>query len=179
VDQAIQRALATIPGDRFASAGDLAQALQGPANLSTARRAAGRRAPVAALTLVLGVLIGLGALFAWRRTHSGASVGIGTKTIAVLPFENLGDTADAYFADGITDEVRGKLSQLSGLAVIARASSNEYRRSAKPLQQIARELSVEYLLTATVRWETTPGAVRLVRVSPELVEVESGATPTM
>jgi TolB-like protein len=73
----------------------------------------------------------------------------------VLPFENLGDSTTEYFADGMTDEVRGKLSQVPRLAVIARASSNEYRRSTKPPQQIARELGAEYLLTATVRWEKT------------------------
>ncbi len=78
----------------------------------------------------------------------------------------------------MTDEVRGKLSQLSGLAVIARASSNEYRRSTKPPQQIARELGAEYLLTATVRWEKAPGAPSRVRVSPELVQIKPGGAPT-
>ena len=75
----------------------------------------------------------------------------------MLPFENLGDSAGAYFADGITNEVRGKLSQVTGLAVIARASSNEYRKTTKAPQQIARELGADYLLTATVQWEKTRG----------------------
>ena len=96
----------------------------------------------------------------------------------MLPFENLGDSAEAYFADGMTDEVRGKLSQVSGLAVIARASSNEYRKTTKAPQQIARELGADYLLTATVRWEKAGGGPSRVRVSPELIRVEPGAAPT-
>src|SRR5262249_14921096 len=102
----------------------------------------------------------------------------GAKRVAVLPFENLGDSADAYFADGMTDEVRGKLSQVAGLAVIARTSSNEYRKTTKAPQQIARELGADYLLTATVRWEKAAGGPSRVRVSPELIRVEPGAAPT-
>ena len=80
------------------------------------------------------------------------------SVLAVLPFENLGDSADAYFADGITDEVRGKLvAGLAGSQVIARGSSNEYRHTTKAPQEIARELGADYLLTATVRWEKAPG----------------------
>jgi tetratricopeptide (TPR) repeat protein len=62
--------------------------------------------------------------------------------------------------------------------VIARASSNEYRRSTKAPQQIARELGAQYLLTATVRWEKAGGAPNRVRVSPELIRVEPGGAPT-
>ena len=101
------------------------------------------------------------------------------KVLAVLPFENLGDSAQAYFADGVGDEVRGKLSHLTGLAVIARASSNEYRHTSKTPQQIARELGAEYLLSATVRWEKHADGTSRVRVSPELVRVERGAPPRM
>jgi serine/threonine-protein kinase len=129
--------------------------------------------------LGLGFLVGIGVLFAWRQSHGGAGAeGTGPKRVAVLPFENLGDSTAAYFADGITDEVRGKLSKLPGLAVIARASSNEYQRTTKPPQQIARELGADYLLTATVRWEKRPDGTSRVRVSPELVRVAPGAAPT-
>ncbi|MFL5492320.1 MAG: hypothetical protein ACJ8AV_12920, partial [Gemmatimonadales bacterium] len=75
----------------------------------------------------------------------------------MLPFENLGDSADAYFADGVTDAVRGKLSALPGLQVTARSSSSQYRKSDKTPQQIGQELGVQYLLTATVRWEKVGG----------------------
>ncbi len=85
----------------------------------------------------------------------------------MLPFENLGDSADAYFAEGVTDAVRGKLTALSGsgLAVIARASSVSYRGTTKPPAAIASELGVRYLLTGTVRFAGT-GDARRVEVEP-------------
>jgi eukaryotic-like serine/threonine-protein kinase len=198
IEQALTKALAPVPADRFNTAAEFARGLASPATGVTAGptrittpashpvpapvavTSAGRerRLPLAAVALALGFIIGLGVLFAWRRTHSAAEEGTGPKRLAVLPFDNLGDSAEVYFADGITNEVRGKLSQVSGLAVVARASSNEYRRTTKPPQQIARELGADYLLTATVQWEKVTGGPTRVRVSPELIRVEPGAAPT-
>jgi serine/threonine-protein kinase len=199
VDQAMRKALAAVPADRFSTVSQFGQALDtagqrdsgtagreavtaptavassAPAPVRPSRRPA---VPIAATALVLGILIGLGVLFAWSRSHTGTGEVTGERRLAVLPFENLGDSTTEYFADGMTDEVRGKLSQVPALAVIARASSNEYRRSTKSPQEIARELGAEYLLTATVRWEKTPGGPSRVRVSPELVQVRPGAAPT-
>lgn len=90
--------------------------------------------------------------------------------LAVLPFENLGDSSDAYFADGVADAVRGKLTSLPSLQVIARGSSVQYRSTTKTPPQIAQELGVRYLLTGTVRWARQGGSSR-VQVSPELVEI--------
>jgi len=98
--------------------------------------------------------------------------------LAVLPFENLGDSADAYFAEGVANEVRSKLTQLGGLAVIARVSSNEYRRTHRRPEEIARELGAEYLLTGTVQWLRGTGGTSRVRVSPELLEVARGRAPS-
>ena len=179
VDQALQRALAPLATDRFPTAGDLGRALQtrGITSPAASRGIGQWRSRVAATMLVPGLVIGAGALYAWLRTHAAGEETTAPTRVAVLPFENMGDSADAYFAEGMTDEVRGKLSQIAGLAVIARASSNEYRRSTKSPRQIAEELGVDYLLTATVRWEKTPGAPNRVRVSPELVRVGAGAAP--
>jgi serine/threonine-protein kinase len=197
-DAAIRRALAPVPADRFATMAQLGQALRqamAPAAATTSATGAAtpptaavpkseprprsRRTPVLASTLVLGILIGLGVLFAWRRSHpGGGNEASGAKIIAVLPFQNLGDSSTAYFADGITDAVRGKLSSVPGLQVIASQSSSEYRGSRKSLTEIARELDADYLLVARVRWAKGADGARRVEVSPELVQAEPGRPPT-
>jgi eukaryotic-like serine/threonine-protein kinase len=181
IDAALRKALAPVPADRWASAGDFARALEsaertGPATPAAARRSRG--IPVAALTLALGVFIGGGVLFAWREhnTRSGTASS-GPIRLAVLPFDNIGDSADAYFADGVTDAVRSKLTAISGLEVIASASSGQYRHTSKSPRQIGQELGVRYLLVGKVRWAKTQGAPSRVQVSPELIETTS-ATDT-
>ncbi len=132
---------------------------------------------VAALGLVGWVLRTRASTPAAATTSANAAPALTADGIAVLPFESLGDSADAYFADGITDAVRGRLMQLSGVRVIARASVQQYRGTSKTPAQIARELGVRYLLTGTVRWDKVPAggtgaaARSRVQVSPELVEV--------
>jgi serine/threonine-protein kinase len=192
LDDAIRKALAPAPADRFQTARELAAALQtassSPATTAPTQPAAtrpvpatalhSRVGPIAAAALVLGLLIGVGVLFAWRHSSGPAGTGrTGPSVLAVLPFENLGDSADAYFAGGLTDEVRAKLAQLPELSVIARGSSNEYLHTTKRTQDIARELGVDYLLSGTVRWEKHPDGTSRVRVIPELVEIRAGAAP--
>ena len=178
LDRAIGRALALVPADRYATAAEFARALAPTESTAAAPALArhGRRTPAALVTLVIGFAIGLGVLFAWRRSGRGDGA-TGPRMLAVLPFENLGGADDAYFADGVTDEVRGKLSNLAGIQVIARGSSMPYRNSTKSPRAIGGELGVRYLLTGTVRWERHPDGTSRVRVHPELVEVTDG-TPT-
>jgi TolB-like protein/Flp pilus assembly protein TadD len=131
--------------------------------------------PRISLVLVLGALVGVAVLFAWRRGLRGnEDTSREPRRVAVLPFENLGDSADAYFADGVANDLRAKLAQIGGLAVTARGSSNAYKGTGKTHQQVARELGVDYLLTATVQWEKAQGATSRVRVTPELVDVRAG-----
>jgi TolB-like protein/tetratricopeptide (TPR) repeat protein len=95
----------------------------------------------------------------------------------VLPFDNLGAAEDAAFADGITDEVRGKLAGIPGLRVSARTSSNGYKGTKKSPLEIGGELGVDYLLTGTIRWERGADGQRRVRVTPELIKTSDGSTP--
>jgi TolB-like protein len=101
----------------------------------------------------------------------------GALRIAVLPFENIGDSADAYFADGMADAVRGKLAGLRSLEVIARGSSVPYAGGKVQPGEIARDLGVNYLLTGTVRWARQAGGVSRVLVAPELVAMRANAAP--
>ena len=144
-----------------------------PRELRPDRRCRRRQIPVAAIALTAGLLIGGGLLFAWRHSGAGTGTPAGTRVVAVLPFDNLGDSSDAYFADGVTDEVRTKLGQVAGLEVIARGSSLEYRHTTKRPTEIAHDLGADYLLTGTVRWEKSAGTSR-VRVTPELVDARPG-----
>ena len=181
VEHTLTRALAPVVADRFPTAAEFARALQptvttpgvpgtpgtGPAGSHRASPGgrSRRRVPVAPLTLALGFLLGLGVLFAWRRSRVGGGEAGNSKVLAVLPFENLGDSADVYFSDGVSDEIRTKLAQVAGIQVIARGSSTEYRKTDKTPQQIARELGVDYLLTATVRWDKGREGTSRVRVA--------------
>ena len=188
VDRAIARALSRVAADRFPSAADFARALQDLEYTTTpvavpAPKARSpdlsirRRRALLALTILAVGLIGAWAFLVSRRTVEGGRTpdATGPKRLVVLPFQNLSDSADAYFADGITDEIRGKLASVPGLEVIARASSERYQGAPKSPAEIGRELNVEYLLAGTVRWAKGTGTSR-VRVSPELVRTGTGAT---
>jgi TolB-like protein/Flp pilus assembly protein TadD len=193
IGRAVNRALAKAPADRFPSAAEFARALEeagdGQAGDEQSRittpatpvqrvpvARGGRRGPLT-LVLAVGFVLGLGVLFGWLRSrHDTPAAGPGTtRLLAVLPFENLGSAEDEYFADGVSDEVRGKLAGLPGLQVTARSSSNQYKNTDKSPREIGRELGVEYLLTGTVRWDKGEGGSR-VRVSPELIRVTTGST---
>jgi serine/threonine-protein kinase len=96
------------------------------------------------------------------------------RMLVVLPFENLGSADQEYFADGITEEITGKLSGLSGLGVIARTSAVQYKKTTKGLKEIGAELGVGYVLQGTIRWGTAEGGSQRVRVSPALIKVSDG-----
>jgi TolB-like protein/DNA-binding SARP family transcriptional activator/Tfp pilus assembly protein PilF len=115
-------------------------------------------AAAAAMALLIGA-------FAWtfHRTSIGGSAGPGSyqaapwelptePSIAVLPFDNLsGDPEQAYFADGITDDIITNLSRFPTLFVIASNASFRYRDGAVKLRDIARDLGVRYLLEGSVQ----------------------------
>ena len=172
VDLALARALSLEPGDRFPSMAEFARALTEPAP----GRRVPRRAWIAVASLSTAVALAL-ALHqgGTPATPPAAPVAAPGTRLAVLAFENLGDSADAYFADGMADEVRAKLAGLPGLEVIARGSSSQYLGSGKSPALIGAELGVPYLLTGTVRWEKGPKRSR-VRVSPELIDARTGVT---
>jgi serine/threonine protein kinase/Flp pilus assembly protein TadD len=80
--------------------------------------------------------------------------------VAVLPFENLSeDRANAYFADGIQDEILTRLSKIAGLKVISRTSTERYKSKPENLAEIARQLGVAHVLEGSV--QKSGGTVRV------------------
>ena len=195
VDQALQQALSLRAADRFPTVQEFSRAatqvISTPSTASTAALSS-IPSPVATpavpaprrwLPYVAAIaMLAAGGAFLLRRSPAPAAQATATPAasvtrLAVLPFENRGDTADAYVAEGIADELRGKLTTIPGLEVIARGSSVQYRGTTKSQREIASELGVRYLLTGTVRWETSGGGRGRVRVSPELIDEGPSGAP--
>ena len=90
-------------------------------------------------------------LRSWSRQSAGPALSNPVRSLAVLPLESLsGDAAQDYFADGMTDELITDLGQISALRVISRTSVMSYKRTRKPLPQIASELKVDAVVEGTV-----------------------------
>jgi len=119
-----------------------------------------------ALPVFLAVVIAAGIWIAGRaRTRPPAAPGQ-LRKIAVLPLENLSpDQQQEYFADGMTDAITDQLARIEDLTVISRTSAMQYKRSHKPLPQIARELGVDAVIEGTVL-----RSGNRVRVSAQLIE---------
>ena len=114
----------------------------------TARR---RRYVGAAALVVAAVAIGL-IVLRHKRPLPTAGSAIPEKSIAVLPFENRSeDKANAYFADGIQDEILTRLSKIADLKVISRTSTQHYKSAPENLPEIARQLGVAHILEGSVQ----------------------------
>jgi TolB-like protein len=175
------RCLAKSAADRPQSARELMEVLNGVS--VTPGAGAPMRAPRtrAATRWVIGgalvaLAVGLVVMLSPRR-RATADVPTGAlphdtaaPRIVVLPLENRGVARDEFFADGMTDAIRGQLAQNAALAVLGPGAASRYKRTTKTPREIARELGVRYLLTGTVQWDGAPGASSRVRISPELVD---------
>jgi TolB-like protein/cytochrome c-type biogenesis protein CcmH/NrfG len=187
VEHAVSVALNKAVVDRPATARQFAELLTSPPPTSTTAPIAPAEAPAATgvdrkrgrwlagglVAIAIAVAVGLLRM----RGSATATSDDGTPVIAVLPFDYEGQPGDAYLADGVADEVRGKLARIGGLTVIARASSIEYRHTGKKPEEIARDLGVQYLLSGTLQWQKADSGAGRVRVRPELVEVQHGGAP--
>jgi TolB-like protein/DNA-binding winged helix-turn-helix (wHTH) protein/Tfp pilus assembly protein PilF len=117
------------------------------------------------------VLIALAAAMVWRRQHLPRPQAAPERVmLAVLPFENLtGDAAQEYFSDGMTEEMIAQLGNLDPqhLGVIARTSVMHYKNGKTPLDQIGRELGVQYVLEGSVRRDADK-----VRITAQLIQMK-------
>src|SRR5438105_1899076 len=109
-----------------------------------------RWATMAAALLALAMIVGGIAIFSGYRVRATRTAP--EKSIAVLPFENLSEEkANAYFADGIQDEILTRLSKIADLKVISRTSTQHYKSAPENLPEIARQLGVAYIVEGSVQ----------------------------
>ena len=107
-----------------------------------------RRVALASAALVLAIAIALGA-WLYQRTRLLPPI---ERSIAVLPFENLSsDKENAYFAEGIQDEILTRLSKIADLKVISRTSTQHYKSTPENLPEIAKQLGVAHILEGSVQ----------------------------
>ena len=140
---------------------------------TTARPLAATRINVSRRGLLIGggsvVVAAATGLVGWKRGWFSAAPALGSS-VAVLPFENLsGDPEQAYFSDGLSEEVRATLARNLKLKVMAQASSGKFRASNESAVKIAAQLGVAFLLDGSVRW-----AGDTVRVAADLIDGSTG-----
>jgi len=121
--------------------------------------------PATAGVIGLAVAAAIAAVIFWRGPVISAR-----PSLAVLPFANLsGDPKEAYFADGITEDLITDLAKLSALDVIARNSVFKYRDRPIVLKDVARELGIGYVLEGSVRRDGDQ-----IRINAQLVDATTG-----
>jgi TolB-like protein/Tfp pilus assembly protein PilF len=138
-----------------------------PAQARSIQRATGRILDfiiIGALLLVIAMLI-VGRLPFYRQTGESIS----EKSIAVLPFENLSrDPDNAYFADGIHEEILTRLAKIADLRVISRTSTQRYQSKPSNLAEVAKQLGVANILEGSVQ-----KAADQVRVNVQLLNAQT------
>jgi TolB-like protein/Tfp pilus assembly protein PilF len=131
---------------------------------------------VVVVAVLLALLIGAGVFFFRQRTsHTASTSGapaVSEKSIAVLPFENLSEEkANAFFTDGVQDEILTDLSRIADLKVISRTSVMQYKSGlARNLRKIGEELGVAHVVEGSVQ-----RAANKVRVIAQLIDARNDA----
>jgi serine/threonine-protein kinase len=172
VDQAVARALARAPNERFATSAEFAAALEAPAASAAGAPGTGamrRRWPHRAALLAGAIIAVLAAGVVVRgRTNGGA--GSPPASAAVLPFVDLSPERDQeYFSEGLTEELITSLSQVEGLRVAARTSSFQFKGRNPDVREVGRTLDVRSVLEGSVR-----KSGNRLRIAVQLVNVSDG-----
>jgi TolB-like protein/Tfp pilus assembly protein PilF/class 3 adenylate cyclase len=145
--------------------------------LATSSAAAGgnrRHYSIVAMAIAALIILGAAKLFTTRTTHTtgrrGPESPISEKSIAVLPFQNLSDDrSNAYFTDGIQDEILTRLSKIAALKVISRTSTQKYKSTPENLREVAQQLGVAHFLEGSVQKiaNTVHVNVQLIRAATD------------
>jgi TolB-like protein/DNA-binding winged helix-turn-helix (wHTH) protein/Flp pilus assembly protein TadD len=124
-----------------------------------------RRLLLPALLALTLVAVFFSSVRAWRGYSGGSRI----RSLAVLPLENLsGDPSQEYFADGMTEELTTNLAKIKSLRVISRSSAMQYKKTQKPLAEIARALRVDAVVEGSVARSGDK-----VRITAQLIEART------
>jgi serine/threonine protein kinase/predicted Zn-dependent protease len=93
------------------------------------------------------------------------------KILAVLPFKNLGQPGDEYFADGLSDAIITELAKSPAIGIISITSAMQYKDSEKNIEEIGHELGADYLLMGTIQWNKGSKTDN-IKISPKLASVK-------
>ena len=141
----------------------------GNADMPQKFRAQQRRRVRIRWMLLAGALLLLAASIITTRLLSRPRLAVSDKSIAVLPFENLsGDKANAYFAEGIQDQILTRLATMADLKVISRTSTAKYKSKPENLRTVSQQLGVATVLEGTVQ-----RAADKVRVNVQLIDART------
>ena len=125
--------------------------------------------------VVIGGLVSIGLFFLGRYSAGSRAVSTGSisnKSIAVLPFDNLSrDPDNAYFAEGVQDEILTRLAKVADLKVISRTSTQHFKSAPENLPEIAKQLGVTNILEGSVQ----KAAADQVRVNVQLINAMTDA----
>jgi TolB-like protein/DNA-binding winged helix-turn-helix (wHTH) protein len=168
------RFIVTVPGRgyRFVAPVNIRTAPDAHASAASQAQPAAKATLPPRFKLIAGVLLTLSIVLAgvfamqqYRESHRTAAIGP-VHSIAVLPFQDMSPSGDnAYFADGLSEEVLNLLAQIPDLRVIARTSSFSFRDHNADIATIAHKLNVDHVLEGSVR-----KSGNRVRVTAQLVE---------
>ena len=131
--------------------------------MSILTREARKKSHVWVYVVIVGALLSAGLFmlgrYGFREESTSMANELPAKSIAVMPFDNLSeDRSNAYFAEGVQDEILTRLAKVADLKVIARTSTQKFKSSPENLPDIAKQLGVMNILEGSVQKVERSGA---------------------
>jgi serine/threonine-protein kinase len=169
LEHAVQKALERSPADRYATAAELAAALESGMSERVGAAPARRRRRTL-LTVAIAICAVAVAVAGWLALRSTDSTQAADQaSIAVLPFLNMSeDPGNEYFSDGISEELLNLLAKIPELRVTSRSSAFSFKGQNLTIAEIAERLNVAYILEGSVR-----KAGDDVRITAQLIDARS------